>query len=80
MATQKTSAPIQSISEPVRDAQQTSSVEPSPVQTEEPKIINTFYDAIGLSYCSKCGEAKRTDSNGIVFCPASRANCFGLLI
>jgi hypothetical protein len=52
---------------------------PAFLPIEQPEIINSFYDAIGISYCKKCGEPKRTNNDGRVFCPASKVNCLGLL-
>jgi hypothetical protein len=52
---------------------------PLPVKEKEPEIINCFYEAIGLKYCHKCGEPKRTNNNSEVFCPAAKDNCSGLV-
>lgn len=46
---------------------------------EETEIINTFYKGIGLNYCRKCGETKRTNNTGAIFCPANKASCSGLI-
>jgi hypothetical protein len=48
-----------------------------PVKVEEPSINNNFYNRLGILYCSKCGERKRTINGTTPFCPIAKPNCPG---
>ncbi len=48
-----------------------------PAKAEEPSINNNFYNRLGILYCSKCGERKRTINGTTPFCPIAKPNCSG---
>lgn len=54
--------------------------EPEVVTESEPEIINDFYEALGFSYCKKCGERQRTSDGTTPFCPIAKPNCSGFSV
>jgi hypothetical protein len=54
--------------------------EVAPAPVEEPVANNNFYNRLGILYCQKCGERRRTIEGTEPFCPISKPNCTGFSV